>query len=64
MSQVYYFQCKENIGNKNPNMSFASNGETMLSDYFYKCNGKNRFIEELEAKRLLSSLSSKISKVT
>ena len=52
------YWCRKNTENKNPRISKASNGRTMLLSKCAKCDSKiTRFMKNQEAKWLLSNLS-------
>ena len=53
----YGLKCRKDTENINPRVSKTSNGRTMLLWNFAICNSKkSRFIENQEAKGLLSNL--------
>ena len=53
----YCLKCKKDTGNINPRVSNDSNGKTMLLSTCARCGSKkSRFINNQEAKGLLSSL--------
>ena len=53
----YCLKCKKDIENINPRVSNSSNGKTMLLSKCAKCGSKkSRFIQNQEAKGLLSKL--------
>ena len=52
----YYFKCRQNTGNKNPNVVKAKNGRIMLSSKCRVCHSKkSNFIKVQETSGLLSS---------
>ena len=62
----YCLKCRKDTENINPKVSKTSNGRTMLLSNCAICNSKkSRFIENQEAKRLLSNLGirTQLSKV-
>ena len=62
----YCLKCRKDTENKNPKVSKASNGRTMLLSNCAICGGKkSSFIKNQEAKELLSNLGirSPLSKV-
>ena len=63
----YCLKCRKNTENINPRVSKTSNGRTMVLSKCAICGSKkSRFIENQEAKGLLSNLGSKtlLSKVS
>ena len=53
----YCLKCRKDTENINSKVSKTSNGRTMVSSKCVKCGSKkSRFIENQEAKRLLSNL--------
>ena len=53
----YCLKCRKNTKSKNPKVAKTKNGRIMLLSKCAVCNSrKSRFIEEQEARELLSSL--------
>ena len=58
--ESYCLKCKKYTKNINPQVSSTSNGKLMILSKCAICNGnKSRFIDQQEAKRLLSKLGIK-----
>ena len=58
--ETYCLKCRKYTRNINPQVSGTSNGKTMILSKWVICNSKkSKFINQQEAKRLLSKLGIK-----